>query len=97
VDDERGYGFGQRFRVGLSLGGDVGWFVWVASSGLSSGLDQGGRQMLGPNSRRLLGPKHEGMDWGCEGREERMRIVNTDDYCSLGVLSMSYMWSLHCP
>jgi hypothetical protein len=35
-------------------------FVWVASSGLSSGLEHGGCQMLGSNSRGLLDHEHQG-------------------------------------
>jgi hypothetical protein len=61
VDGEKGFGFGRRFGVSLRLGGDAGWFIFVASSGLSSGLEHGGCQILGPNSRRLLSPKHGGM------------------------------------
>jgi hypothetical protein len=62
VVGEKGISFAQRFRVSLRLGGDVGWFVLVASRGLSSGLKHGGRQMLGPNSRRLSGPRHRGLE-----------------------------------
>jgi hypothetical protein len=42
-----GFGFDRRFVWSLRLGGDVGWFFSVASSGLSSGLEHSGRQMLG--------------------------------------------------
>jgi hypothetical protein len=47
-------GFGQRLGVDLHLGGDVGWFIAVALSGLFSGLKQGGRQMLGLTSRSYI-------------------------------------------
>jgi hypothetical protein len=40
-----------------NLGGAIGWFVLVASSGLSSGLDHGGCQMLGLSSWRQLNVK----------------------------------------
>jgi hypothetical protein len=50
VDGEKGFGFGRRFGVRLRLGRDVSWFILVASQGLSSGLEHGGCQMLGPNS-----------------------------------------------
>jgi hypothetical protein len=53
-----GFGFDQRFDWSLRLGGDVGWFFLVASLGLSSGLDNIGRQMLGSNIRGLLDPEH---------------------------------------
>jgi hypothetical protein len=59
---------------------------------------------LGPNSRRLLGSRHEGtrwkckgrgerMRWKCKGRGEHMRIVNIDNNYCPGVLSMS-TWGL---
>jgi hypothetical protein len=41
-----GFGFDQRFGVNLCLDEDIGWFVLVTSSGLSSGLDHGGCQIL---------------------------------------------------
>jgi hypothetical protein len=44
--------------MGLHLDANVGWFFSVASSGLSSGSEHGGRQMLGSDSRGLLNPKH---------------------------------------
>jgi hypothetical protein len=53
-----GFGFDRMFVWSLRLGGDVGWLILVASSGLASGLDHGGHQMLGSNSRSLLDPKH---------------------------------------
>jgi hypothetical protein len=53
-----GFGFHQRFVWSLRLGEDIGWFFLVASSGLSSGLEHGGRQMLGLNNRGLLDPEH---------------------------------------
>jgi hypothetical protein len=53
-----GFGFDQRFGWCLHLGGDVGWFILVALSGLPSGLEHGGCQMLGSNSRGLLNPEH---------------------------------------
>jgi hypothetical protein len=43
-------GFGQRLGVDLRLGGDVGWLIAVALLELFSGLEHGGRQMLGLNS-----------------------------------------------
>jgi hypothetical protein len=51
--------------MGLVLiGGLDGAFVWMEtlaeSSGLSLGLDHGGSQMLGSDSRGLLDPKHRG-------------------------------------
>jgi hypothetical protein len=46
VDGEEGFGFGRTFVVCLRLGGDVDWFILVASSGLSSGLEHGRCQML---------------------------------------------------
>jgi hypothetical protein len=46
----RRFGFDRRFVLSLRLGGDVGWFFSVAFSGLSSGLDHSGHQMLGSNS-----------------------------------------------
>jgi hypothetical protein len=58
----------SRWVVGLVLigglcgafawDGDVGWFFSVVSSGLSLGLERGGHQMLGSNSRGLLDPEH---------------------------------------
>jgi hypothetical protein len=53
-----GFGLDRRFVWRLRLGGDVGWFFSVASSGLSSGLEHVGCQMLGSNSRGLLDPEH---------------------------------------
>jgi hypothetical protein len=53
-----GFGFYWRFVWSLRLGGDVGWFIFVASSRLPSSLDHSGRQMLGSNSRGLHHPKH---------------------------------------
>jgi hypothetical protein len=41
------FGFDRMFGVSLCSGGDVGWFIAVASSGLSLGLEHGGRQMMG--------------------------------------------------
>jgi hypothetical protein len=38
-----GFGFDWRFEWSLGLGGDVGWLILVASSGLPSSLDHGGR------------------------------------------------------
>jgi hypothetical protein len=55
-----GFGIDRRFEWSLRLGGDVGWFVFVALSGLPSGLEHGGHQMLGSNSQGLLDPKHGG-------------------------------------
>jgi hypothetical protein len=43
-------GVGWRLGVDLRLGGDVGWFIAVALSGLVLGLEHGGHQMLGLNS-----------------------------------------------
>jgi hypothetical protein len=54
VDGERGFGFGQRFVVSLRLGGDIGWFILVASSGLPWGLEHSGCQTLGLNSRSYV-------------------------------------------
>jgi hypothetical protein len=51
-------GFVRRLRVSLHLGADVGRFFSVVSSGLFSGLEHGGHQMLGLNSRVILSPKH---------------------------------------
>jgi hypothetical protein len=31
VDGEKGFGFGQRFRVSLHPGGDATWLILVAS------------------------------------------------------------------
>jgi hypothetical protein len=62
VDGEKGFGFGQWFGVSLRPGGDVGWLILVASRGLSSELEHGGRQLLGPNSWGLSGPRHKGME-----------------------------------
>jgi hypothetical protein len=45
-----GFGFDQMFVWSLCLGGDIGWFFSVASSGLSLGLKHDGHQMLGSNS-----------------------------------------------
>jgi hypothetical protein len=42
--------FGRRLGVDLRLDGYVGWFIMVALSGFFSGLEQGGREMLGLNS-----------------------------------------------
>jgi hypothetical protein len=42
VDGERErerVGFGRRLGVSLRLGGVIGWFISVASSGLSLGLN----------------------------------------------------------
>jgi hypothetical protein len=61
VDGEKGFGFGRRFGVNLHLDGDSSWFILVALSVLSLGLEHSERQMLKPNSRRLSGPKHKGM------------------------------------
>jgi hypothetical protein len=44
--------------MGLRLDANVGWFFSVASSGLSSGLEHDGRQMLGSNDRGLLHHTH---------------------------------------
>jgi hypothetical protein len=49
VDGGKGFGFGWRFGVNLRLGGGGGQFILVALSGLSSGLEHGGHQMLGLN------------------------------------------------
>jgi hypothetical protein len=71
------------------VGGDVGWFILVASSGLPLGLNHGGRQMLGSNSHGLLDPEH----WknvkvgyrvlendGYEGNKSAMsKVINTLD------------------
>jgi hypothetical protein len=62
VVGEKGVGFGRRVGVSLRLGGAIGWFVLVASSGLSSGLEYGGCQMLGLSSRRQLNPRHEAIE-----------------------------------
>jgi hypothetical protein len=51
-------GFGRRFGVSLRLDADVGWPFLVASSGLCSGLEHGGHQMLGSNSIKLFVPEH---------------------------------------
>jgi hypothetical protein len=61
VDGEKGFGFGRRFGVNLHLDGDASWFILVALSVLSLGLEHSECQMLKPNSRRLSGPKHKGM------------------------------------
>jgi hypothetical protein len=53
-----GFGFYRRFVWSLRLGGDVGWFFSMASSGLSLGLEHGGHQMLGSNSRGILDPEY---------------------------------------
>jgi hypothetical protein len=45
-----GFGFDQMYEWSLHLGGDIGWFVLVASSGSPSGLEHIGHQMLGSNS-----------------------------------------------
>jgi hypothetical protein len=56
--------------VGHRLDANVGWFFSVASSGLSSGFEHGGCQMLGSNSRGLLDPEH----WEkCEGGSTHAR------------------------
>jgi hypothetical protein len=57
-----GFGFDGRFGISLHLGGDVDWFVLVASSMLSSSLEHDGRQMLGSNNRGLPDPEHSGKD-----------------------------------
>jgi hypothetical protein len=58
--------FGWRFGVSLRLDGDVGWFILVTLSGLSSCLEHGGHQMLGSSNRRLPDPEHRG-GGKCEG------------------------------
>jgi hypothetical protein len=53
-----GFGFDRRFEWNLRQGGDIGWFVLVASSGLPSGFQHGGHQILGSNSQGPLNPEH---------------------------------------
>jgi hypothetical protein len=42
-----GVGGWWNLALGLRLDAGVGWFFWVALSGLSLSLDHGGHQMLG--------------------------------------------------
>jgi hypothetical protein len=56
-----GVDFGQSLGVSPRLGGVIGWSISVALLGLSLGLEDGGRQMLGLNSRGLSSPKHGGV------------------------------------
>jgi hypothetical protein len=44
-------GFGWKLGVDLRRDGDVGWFIMMALSGLFLGIQHGGRQILGLNSR----------------------------------------------
>jgi hypothetical protein len=60
--------------MGLRLDANVVWFFSVASSGLSSGSEHGGRQMLGSDSRVLLDPKHE------ENEKVGQRTLDDKDY-----------------
>jgi hypothetical protein len=53
-----GFGFDRRVEWSLRLGGDIGWFVLMVSSGLPSGLEHAGHQILGSNSQGLLDPEH---------------------------------------
>jgi hypothetical protein len=66
----KGVDFDQSLQVSLRLGLVTGGIVWVASSGLSSGLKHGGHQMLRSNSQRLLDPEHREK---CEGGLLRAR------------------------
>jgi hypothetical protein len=52
-------GFGRRFGVSLRLDADIDRLFSVASSGLFSGLEHGGHQILSLDSRRLPKPRHE--------------------------------------
>jgi hypothetical protein len=65
-----GFGSGWRFGVSLHLGRDVGWFILVASSGLFSGLEHGGCQILRLNSQSYVAPNMKvwvkGHRRGCE-------------------------------
>jgi hypothetical protein len=56
--------------VGLRLDANISWFFLVASSGLPSGLEHGGHQMLGSNSRGLLDLEHGGK---CKGGSTHAR------------------------
>jgi hypothetical protein len=70
--------------VGLHLGGDVGWFIWVVLSRSSSSSEHGGCQMLGSNNQRLFDPNTRGNTrrWntiaqendGGEGLESTMKL-----------------------
>jgi hypothetical protein len=44
--------------VDLCLDANIGWFFSMASPGLSSALEHGGRQMFGSDSQGLLDPEH---------------------------------------
>jgi hypothetical protein len=52
--------------------------------GVVFGLEHGGRQMLGLNSRELSSPKHEGTKrrWETKVRREGTTIVNANYNCS---------------
>jgi hypothetical protein len=49
-------GFGWKLGVDLRLDGDVDWFIMMALSGLFSGFEHGGHQILGPNSQSYVVP-----------------------------------------
>jgi hypothetical protein len=51
--------FGWNLGVDLHRDGDVGWFIAVVLSGLFSGLEHGGHQILGLNSRGYRVPDTE--------------------------------------
>jgi hypothetical protein len=51
-----GFGYGRRYVWSLRLGGDVGYVVWVASTGLSSSLEPWCAPNVGLNSRGLFSP-----------------------------------------
>jgi hypothetical protein len=52
-------GFGWKLGVDLRGDGDVGWFIMMALSGLFLGIQHGGRQILGLNSRGYRVPDTE--------------------------------------
>jgi hypothetical protein len=71
MDGGKGFGFGQRFGINLRLGGDVGWFILVASLELFSGLEHGGHQMLELNSQSYVAPNTKVWVEGCRRRYMR--------------------------
>jgi hypothetical protein len=85
-----GFDFDRRFEWSLRLGGDVGWFILVASSGLPSGLEHVGLKILGSNSRGLFDPERRGNakvgyraleNDGYEGNNSAMsKVINALDF-----------------
>jgi hypothetical protein len=72
-----GFDFDWRFVWNLHLGKDIGLFFSVASSGLSSGLEHGGRQMLRSNSQGLLDREHGKMRrWVSKRRGAKVSTVD---------------------